>query len=91
MDHVRIEPRESIMYRVGISWEDVNGGEKNHEGMLEDKSPSGAGIFVRDAIAAGTRIKVREKNNERAGVVRYCRPDQTGFFIGVKYDTREGA
>jgi hypothetical protein len=86
MDHLRIEPREMIMYRVGISWEDENGGLKTYDGMLEDKSRSGAGIFVRDAIPAGTRVKVREKNQERVGTVRHCRADQTGFFIGIKYD-----
>jgi hypothetical protein len=85
MHHARSEPRQIIMYRIAISWED-DLGTRSQDGKLEDRSRSGAGIFVNKAIPAGTRVNVKERNLDRAGTVRYCRPDEGGFFIGIKYD-----
>jgi hypothetical protein len=83
---MRREPRRQVMCRIEITWEDEAGGLRNQQAMLEDKSVSGAGISARKAIPAGTRINLRERDQERAGVVRYCRPDEIGYLIGIQFD-----
>jgi PilZ domain len=73
------------MYRITVAWEDETG-TKNLDGMLEDRSPSGAGVFITKAIPAGSRVTIKEKHQTRTGTVRYCRRDEGGYFIGIKYD-----
>jgi hypothetical protein len=85
---MRIEPRQAIMYRVAVAWDDETGTPRSQDGMLEDRSSSGAGIFITRAIPAGTRVKIRQRGEERSGVVRHCRPDNTGYFMGVQFDDR---
>jgi hypothetical protein len=74
------------MCRVAVNWKDQGGDAKTQAGMLEDRSPSGAGISLPKAIPAGTRIKIIENNRELAGTVRYCRPEDSGYFLGVQLD-----
>jgi hypothetical protein len=82
----RVETRQAIMYRIAVAWEDESGGTRHQDGRVEDRSRSGDGIFVNKAIPAGTRVKVRERREERTGTVRYCRAEEIGYFIGIKYD-----
>jgi hypothetical protein len=74
-----------FMCRVAVNWEDQTG-PKTQTGMLEDRSPSGAGISLRKPIPAGTKVKIQENNRELAGIVRYCRPEEFGYFLGVRLD-----
>jgi hypothetical protein len=74
------------MYRVAVAWEDADGHLRNQDGRLEDRSRSGAGIFVNKGIPAGTRVQVQEKGGTHNGVVRHCRPDDSGYFIGIQFD-----
>lgn len=74
------------MYRIAVSWEDETGGVRQQDGRVEDRSPSGAGVFVNKAIPAGTKVKIKERREERSGTVRYCRAEEIGYFIGIKFD-----
>lgn len=74
------------MYRIAVAWEDETGGARQQDGRVEDRSRSGAGIFVNKAIPAGTKVKIKERREERSGTVRYCRAEEIGYFIGIKYD-----
>lgn len=74
------------MCRIAITWEDETGGPRKQQAILEDKSSSGVGVSVKKAIPAGTRVNLRERDQERAGIVRYCRSDEMGYFIGIQFD-----
>jgi hypothetical protein len=73
------------MCAVNIDWEDRTG-LRTQAGRLEDKSRSGAGISLNKSIPAGTKIKIREAKGELTGIVRYCRPEGYGYFLGVEFD-----
>jgi len=85
----RMEPREIIMYRISLAWEDDAGELRNQEGRLEDRSPSGAGIAARKAIPVGTKVTIQERGQERVGTVRHCTPDEIGYFIGIRYEPQD--
>ena len=86
MQRGRVERRQAIMYRVAVAWEDAEGCLRNQDGRVEDRSRSGAGIFVNKAVSAGTKVQVQEKSGTYNGVVRHCRPDDSGYFIGIQFD-----
>jgi hypothetical protein len=86
----RIEPRDAFMSRISVAWEE-DSGPINHPGMLEDRSPSGAGISVSKPIPVGTKVKISGKRRELAGVVRYCRRAELSYLVGIKLDEVDAA
>ena len=81
----RTEPRKSQTRRVRVS--PVEGeGFPAMEGLQDDVSSRGVGIFVNRPIQVGTRIKVHVNGQDCLGTVRRCQPDSHGWHIGVLYD-----
>ena len=52
---------------------------------LEDISLSGACVQLEAAVRKGAAIEIVCANCRLKGKVRYCRFDQTGYFVGVQF------
>jgi hypothetical protein len=85
----RLEPRKILICRISVSWEDQAGLPAMQVGLLEDRSLSGVGLCVPKPIAVGTKVKIRGRRRELAGIVQHCRPEGTEYFIGVRLDERD--
>jgi hypothetical protein len=54
---------------------------------LEDISPSGACLRMDQAILEDTSIEILCSHCRLRGKVRYCQPVETGFRVGIEFET----
>jgi hypothetical protein len=69
---------------VQIIWQDEAGRERRRVANLEDISLSGICLQVESPIAAGTAIAIQYGDGELLGTIRYCRFQDSGYFLGVE-------
>jgi hypothetical protein len=74
------------MCRISLVWEDHAGTPKTQAGLMEDRSLSGAGISVTEAIPVGTRVKFCVNGQELIGAVQYCRLNGFNYQVGVRLE-----
>lgn len=85
MTEQRREQRLLCSELVTVSWHDVNGRVQSATAVLEDISPKGACFQVEGPIPPSEIVDVHYSAGDWQGQVRYCRYDQTGFFVGVEF------
>jgi hypothetical protein len=54
--------------------------------MIEDTSPSGASIRIKQLIYVGSRLEVQWPGRSFSGTVRYCRPSGMDYVLGIYKD-----
>ena len=69
---------------VQIIWQDEAGRERKRVANLEDISLSGVCLQVESPNAAGTPIAIQYGDGELLGTIRYCRFQDSGYFLGVQ-------
>jgi len=69
---------------VQILWQDEAGRERKRVANLEDISLSGVCLQVESPIAAGTAIAIQYGDGELLGTIKYCRFQDSGYFLGVQ-------
>jgi hypothetical protein len=69
---------------VQIIWQDEAGRERRRIANLEDISLTGICLQVEQPMAASTPIAIRYGDGELLGTIRYCRHQDTGYFLGVE-------
>lgn len=82
--------RKAVMRRVHVS--PAEGMEfRTQQGLQQDVSDQGIGIFLNRPIPVGTRIKVTSYGKDSFGTVRRCQHDKEGWAIGVLLDQPVGS
>ena len=69
---------------VQLIWHDEAGRERRRVANLEDISLTGICLQVENPIAAGTAIAMQYGDGELLGTIRYCRFQDSGYFLGVE-------
>ena len=69
---------------VQLIWQDEMGRERRRVANLEDISLTGVCLQVEQPMPAGTAIVVQYGDGELLGTIRYCRHQDTGYFLGVE-------
>ncbi len=69
---------------VQMIWQDAMGREHRKIANLEDISLTGVCLQVEHPIAAGTTLAIQYGDGELLGTIRYCREQDTGYFLGVE-------
>jgi PilZ domain len=82
----RTEVRMLCSELVRIRWKDLATNQVVATAVLEDISPSGAGLQVEAPINEGARVSIEPPNCLLHGAVRYCIFREIGYFIGVRLD-----
>jgi len=77
------------MCRISVAWEDADGSPKTQAGVLEDRSPNGAGVCVNKPVPVGTKVKIKGRRRELTGVVRHCRTEEFKYFVGIQLDAAD--
>lgn len=81
----RVEARKSVSRRVRVYPTD-NAVFKPQEGLQEDISENGMGVYLNRQIPVGTRVRVRRDDRDSLGTIRQCRPEQGGWAVGILFD-----
>jgi hypothetical protein len=71
---------------IKIVWTDESGGKRKELAALEDISPGGACLQVEHPIPVDTPISILYPDGRYHGRIRYCVFQETGYFIGIKFD-----
>ena len=51
--------------------------------IVQDISPSGMGLLVKQPVPSDVAVQVDIHGHIADGVVRHCRPQGNGFWIGI--------
>jgi hypothetical protein len=69
---------------VQLVWQDESGRQRRRVANLEDISLSGLCLQVESPIPAGTAITMPYGDGELVGIIRYCRFQDCGYFLGIE-------
>jgi hypothetical protein len=84
----RREVRKAMAARVRFGWTNPKGAHASTQGMLEDISPGGASMRVKESVEAGSRLDVEWGVRSFSGTVRYCKSSGMEFILGIQKDER---
>ena len=54
--------------------------------MLEDISPAGASMRVKNSMDEGSHLEVEWPGRGFSGTVRYCKPSGMEYVLGIQKD-----
>jgi hypothetical protein len=74
------------MARVETLWVDEAGTPHITPAKLEDKSPGGACIRIREEIAVGSTITIQWTRGHLTGAVAYCKRQGGEYVLGIRRD-----
>jgi hypothetical protein len=74
---------------VETLWEDEAGTPHITPEKLEDKSPGGACIRIKEEIAVGAKVTVQWPHGHITGTVIYCNRRREEYVLGIQRDTTE--
>lgn len=80
------EYRTAVMTWVEASWENPSGSLQTIPARMEDKSPSGACIRVKQPIDVGSKLKIQWRFDQFSGITKYCRSDGYEYLVGIQRD-----
>ena len=83
----RAEPRKSIMTVVQVLWEAEPGSPRVTSGKIEDTSPKGVSVRIKDPIAVGSRVILQWHQGQLAGTVKYCILFHNEYILGLQRDS----
>ena len=82
----RISERCLCADLIKIVWTDESGRKQKKLAALEDISKEGACVQMEYPIPVGTPISILYPAGRYIGRIRYCTFQQTGYFLGVRFD-----
>jgi hypothetical protein len=81
------EPRTAVMISVEASWLDQSGTLQAVPARMEDKSSGGACIRVKTRIVVGSKLRIKWRWEQFAGIAKSCRSEGQEFLVGIQRDT----
>jgi hypothetical protein len=85
MKHRRKEDRSLCAELLEVRWRDAAGQECREFAALEDISRQGLSLGLDTPIPEGTEVTVLYPNGKYEGHVRYCRSDELGHVLGIRF------
>lgn len=82
----RIERRTVIMARAEATWVDPGGTPRVAPAMLEETSPGGACVRVKEPISVGSKVTVKWRREQFSGTVRHCGKEASDYLVGIQRD-----
>jgi hypothetical protein len=74
------------MARVEALWEDETGTPRVAPAKLEDKSPGGLSIRIKERITVGSKVTVHWDRGQFSGSVTYCLLRRGEYVLGIQRD-----
>jgi hypothetical protein len=85
----RIHNRTNVMARAQALWVDAAGTLREAPAMLEDTSPGGASMRLKESIRVGAKVRIKWRRGQFLGVVRHVKRQESDYIVGIERD--EGA
>lgn len=92
MREKRSEARIAVMSRIEVLWKDEAGTPHITPGKLEDESPRGASVRVRESIPVGSKLIIQGRADNISGTVVYRHRDSeeyVQYVLGIQRDLEE--
>ena len=86
MSGVMHEPRTAVMIVAEAMWQDPDGGVQTAAARVEDRSPGGACLRLRQPVVVGTRLVIHTRREQFSGAARYCRSEGRDYVVGIQRD-----
>ena len=86
MEDKRLVHRTNIMARAEVAWLDLQGMPHGAVAMLEETSPHGACLRLKESIRVGSRITVRWMREQFSGTVRHSKREESDYILGIQRD-----
>jgi len=90
MSEKRIEFRIPLMARVDVLRGAGAGTTPVAPATLEDTSPCGLSVRMKNAIRVGSHITIKWGGEQVSGAVTNCRREKNEYVLGVKRDADGG-
>jgi hypothetical protein len=74
------------MARAEALWVDSEGMPHAAPGMLEDTSPGGACMRLKEPVGVGSKITVKWRREQFSGTVRHIKNEEYDFILGIQRD-----
>jgi hypothetical protein len=85
MKHRREEDRSLCAELLEVRWKNGAGQDFREFATLEDISSQGLSLGIDTPIPVGTDVTLYYPNGKYEGQVRYCRIDDLGNVVGIKF------
>jgi hypothetical protein len=82
----RRDPRTIIMARAEALWVDSAGMPHAAPGMLEETSPGGACMRLKEPVSVGSKITITWRREQFSGTVRHIKNEEFDFIVGIQRD-----
>jgi hypothetical protein len=76
------------MARVDALWEDEAGNPRVAPAKLEDKSPGGLSIRIKEQITVGSKVTVHWDKGHLSGSVKYWLLHRGEYVLGIQRDAK---
>ena len=86
MGDKRLVNRTNILARAEASWLDSRGTPHVAEAMLEETSPHGACLRLKEPIRVGSKITVKWMREQFSGMVRHSKREDSDYILGIQRD-----
>ena len=86
----RAHHRNNILARAEATWVDSAGTPRAAEAMLEETSPIGACVRLKEPIRIGSKVTVKWRREQFSGTVKHVKKDKSDYLVGIHRDA-EGA
>src|SRR5277367_2458796 len=87
----RTEKRRNMMALAEVSWQDQSGTYRDIPAKIENTSPSGACIRLKQPVNVGAKLHVRWYREQFSGTSRYCLRQGSDYFLGIHRDGARNA
>jgi hypothetical protein len=86
MGDKRMHNRTNIMARAQALWVDSAGMLHEAPAMLEDTSPSGASMRLKESIGVGSKVRIKWRRGQFLGIVRHVKRQESDYMVGIERD-----
>jgi hypothetical protein len=82
----RIHNRTNVMARAQALWVDSEGTLREAPAILEDTSPGGASMRLKESIRVGSKVRIKWRRGQFLGIVRHVKRQESDYIVGIERD-----
>jgi hypothetical protein len=82
----RTHPRTNIIARAEATWVDFAGTPRAAIAMLEETSPIGACVRLKEPIRVGSKVTIKWRREQFSGTVKHVKKEKSDYIVGIHRD-----
>lgn len=85
-DDRRQNRRDLCAELIQVAWSDSEQHRISRLGLLEDVSPGGVCVILELPVPVGVTVYLHTPGFSSKAQVRYCKPDEGGYRVGLEFE-----